>query len=159
MTTADYIQSIGLFITIIGLTITIFYNRKQLKMFNEQLKLNFFADYTKRYQEIILKFPESINQKNFDIRKMPENDRNEVLKYMRVYFNLCSEEYDLYTTNYISERVWENWKNSIESAFSKKAFIDAWYIIKLDTIYDSRFTIWINNEILNRTNKLGEELL
>jgi len=109
------------------------------------LKLNFFADYTKRYQEIILNFPESINQKNFDIRKMPENDRNEVLKYMRVYFNLCSEEYDLYTNNYISERVWKNWKEGIEFAFSKKAFVDAWYIIKLDTTYYSKFTILIND--------------
>ncbi len=145
MTTADYIQSIGLFITITGLTITVFYNCKQLKIFNEQLKLNFFADYTKRYQEIILNFPESINQKNFDIRKMPENDRNEVLKYMRVYFNLCSEEYDLYTNNYISERVWKNWKEGIEFAFSKKAFVDAWYIIKLDTTYYSKFTILIND--------------
>lgn len=135
MTTADWIQSIGLFLAIIGLTVTVFYNRKQLKIFNEQLKLNFFADYTKRYQEIILNFPENINQQDFNYQSMSKNDKNRVLRYMRVYFDLCSEEYDLFRAGYVSERVWKNWKEGIEFAFSKKAFIEAWDIIKMDTIY------------------------
>jgi hypothetical protein len=147
MTTADYIQSIGIFVAIIGLTITMFNNRKQLKIFNEQLKLNFFSDYTKRYQEIVLNFPENINQQDFDYRNLTEENRNKTLRYMRVYFDLCSEEYDLYRAGYISDRVWNNWKEGIEFAFSKKAFYDAWNIIKMDTIYYPEFTKWIKTII------------
>lgn len=150
MTTADWIQSIGLFLAIIGLTVTVFYNRKQLKIFNEQLKLNFFADYTKRYQEIILNFPENINQQDFNYQNLSETDKNKVLRYMRVYFDLCSEEYDLFRAGYISERVWKNWKEGIEFAFSKKAFIDAWDIIKMDTIYYHEFTNWINKVLTKK---------
>lgn len=144
MTTADCIQSIGLFLVIVGLTVTILNNRKQLKIFNEQLKLNFFADYTKRYQEIILNFPENINQQNFNYQDLSEDDKNNVLRYMRVYFDLCSEEYDLYRAGYISERVWKNWKEGIEFTFSKKAFSDAYNIVKMDTIYYPEFTNWIS---------------
>ncbi|MER3447799.1 MAG: hypothetical protein C4291_13640 [Candidatus Dadabacteria bacterium] len=37
--------------------------KEQLKIQNEQIKLNFFSEYTKRYREIILHFPENINEK------------------------------------------------------------------------------------------------
>lgn len=63
---------------------------------------------------------------------------------MRVYFDLCSEEYDLFWSGYISKGVWNNWQKGIEYTFSKKAFIDAWDIIKLNTIYYPEFTKWIN---------------
>ena len=66
MTTADWIQTILLIVTITGLITTILNNRRQLKILNKQLKLNFFSDYTKRYQEIILNLPENINEDNFD---------------------------------------------------------------------------------------------
>lgn len=67
---------------------------------------------------------------------------------MRVYFDLCSEEYDLFRSGYISKKVWVNWKGGIEFAFSKKAFKDAWQIIKLDTIYYPDFADWINREVI-----------
>ena len=64
--------------------------------FRKQLQLNFFAEYTKRYQEIILRFPESINQDAFDFDTLQKNDRDITLRYMRAYFDLCSEEYFLW---------------------------------------------------------------
>ena len=53
----DWIQSIGILIAIIALIITFVNNRDQSRILNNQLKLNFFADYTKRYQEIVLNLP------------------------------------------------------------------------------------------------------
>ncbi len=147
MEISDWIQSIGLFLALIGLIITILNNRKQLLILNEQLKLNFFSDYTKRYQEIVLNFPENINQKDFDFSKLSEETRNKTLRYMRTYFDLCSEELDLFQAGYIHERIWRNWKEGIEFAFSKKAFIDAWHIIELDTIYYPEFSKWVNEVI------------
>jgi hypothetical protein len=157
MTLATWIQSIGIFIAIIGVIITMCNNRKQLKVFNEQLKLNFFADYTKRYQEIILNFPESINHPDFDYQSLSKENRNKTLRYMRVYFDLCSEEYDLYRAGYISERIWKNWKEGIEFAFSKKAFRDAWSKIKMDTIYYPEFTNWVES-IIKEENKTASAI-
>ncbi len=148
MQITEWIQSIGIFLAIIGLIITILYNRKQVKMFNNQLKLNFFAEYTKRYQEIILNLPESINESDFEFSKLSEEDRNKTLRYMRIYFDLCSEEYDLWMAGYIEERIWKNWKEGIEYAFSKKAYRDAWNIIELDTYYYPDFTKWMKDVVL-----------
>ena len=92
MQITEWIQSIGIFLAIIGLIIAILYNRKQVKMFNNQLKLNFFAEYTKRYQNIILNLPEAVNQADFEFSRLSEDDRNKTLLYMRIYFDLCSEE-------------------------------------------------------------------
>jgi hypothetical protein len=75
MNAADWIQTLLLVVTIIGLMITIFYNRRQLKIFNDQLKLNFFADYTKRYQQIMLHLPATITDDDFDLDRLSEEER------------------------------------------------------------------------------------
>lgn len=154
MTVADWIQTLLLVATIIGLIITIVNNRKQLQIFNEQLKLNFFADYTKRYQEIILNFPENINEDSFDFEKLSKEERNKTLRYMRAYFDLCSEEFDLWKAGYIEQRIWGNWKMGIEFAFSKKAFKDGWKLISLDTIYYPDFVKWIDMVVKSDREKL-----
>lgn len=149
MTTADLIQLGLLVITIAGLLLTINSNRQQLQLFNQQLRLNFFAEYTKRYQEIILNFPEGINSPEFDYAKLSPEIRSKTLRFMRVYFDLCSEEYDLWNASYLDRRIWNNWKAGIEYACSKRAFKDAWNIIKLDTKYYPQFSSWID-EIIRR---------
>ena len=144
MTAAIWIQTIALLVTIIGLIITIANNRKQLKIFNNQLKLGFFAEYTKRYQEIILNFPENISEPTFNWNELNDDVKNKTLRYMRAYFDLCSEEYDLRQGGYIDDWIWVHWEGGIKYAFSKKAFRDAWKTIKLDTIFYRDFSKWAN---------------
>ena len=139
MEISDLIQTIGIIVAIGGLIFSIWSNRKQTIILNDQLKLNFFADYTKRYQEIILNLPENINAPNFDYNVLSSELRNRTLRYMRAYFDLSSEEYDLWRAGYIETRIWNNWKNGICFALSKKAFRDAWEIVKLDTVYYPEF--------------------
>jgi len=148
MEIADWIQSLGIFLAIIGLIITICNNRKQLKIYHDQLKLSFFAEYTKRYQEILLNFPTNIYLKDFNYLNLPDEIKEKTLRYMRAYFDLCSEEFDLKNAGYISSKVWKNWKEGIEFAFSKKAFINAWELLSFDDRYYPEFTSWIT-ELLN----------
>ena len=143
MSTADWIQTFALLVALFALLVSIFFNRKQLKIFNDQLRLNFFSDYTKRYQEIVLNFPEDINRPVFDYEKLSVEVRNKTLRYMRVYFDLCSEELHLWKNGNIESDTWENWQEGIEFAFSKKAFRDAWKIIRLDTKYYPDFSKWV----------------
>lgn len=144
---SDWIQIATGIITTIGIIIAITANKNQLKIFNKQLKLNFFADYTKRYQEIILNFPEDINTGNFGFDNLDKETRNKTLRYMRAYFDLCSEEFHLNAQSYIDADVWSVWEGGIKYALSKKAFIDAWTIIKTDTKYKSDFHNWVDNQI------------
>jgi hypothetical protein len=153
MTTENWIQLSALLITSIGIILTLVNNNKHIKNFNKQLKLNFFADYTRRYQEIILNFPMTINKKSFNYDDLPTDEKNKTLRYMRAYFDLCSEEFDLWRTGYIEDRIWKNWNERIELTFSKQAFMDAWEIISRDTIYNPDFTNWINIVISKNKEK------
>lgn len=89
---------IAVFMTAIGLIYTI-------RSFNKQQKLIVFMDYTKRYQEICLNFPENINEVDFSFDKLDKGTREKTLRYMRAYFDLCSEEYHLYLQKHIDKKL------------------------------------------------------
>lgn len=143
----DIIQIGTAIITAIGIIVALLSNKNQLKIFNQQLKLNFFADYTKRYQEIILNFPENINEDVFDFTKLKDDDRTKTLRYMRAYFDLCSEEFHLHSNSLIDDSVWTVWEMGIKHALTKKAFIEAWKIIMTNTKYQVDFQNWVEKQI------------
>ena len=138
--------------TIIGAFTAIYMSIQTSKNLSKQLKLNFFADYTKRYQEITLNFPESINDEDFDFNTLDDEIRDKTLRYMRAYFDLSSEEFFLWQEGNIDKKVWEEWKSGIEYAMSKTAFKKGWKdYIKVSTIYYADFTKFIN-DILEEQN-------
>jgi len=137
------VSTIGMFITAVALWFTV-------GSFKKQLQLNFFADYTKIYQEITLNFPESINEEDFKIDSLEKEVKNKTLRYMRAYFDLCSEEYFLWKKGNIDNATWKEWESGIKFAFSKPAFRQAWEVLRLDTIYYGEFTEFVNNTISNK---------
>lgn len=95
MNTSDYIQLGILIITAGSVTIALIAIRSQILWSNKQMRLNFFSEYTKRYQDIILHLPLTIHSQDFDLKKLKdfEPDKyDKTLRYMKVYFDLCSEE-------------------------------------------------------------------
>lgn len=150
--TAENIQFGIMIATLTGAFITAFALYKTISNFKKQLQLNFFADYTKRYQEIFLNLPGNINESNFDFKDLDKETREKTKKYMRAYFDLCSEEYFLWKSKNIDEKTWKEWKSGIEYAFSKKAFQEGWKLISLDSIYYTDFNIFLN-EISEKSNK------
>ena len=72
------------------------------------------------------------------------------MRAMRLYLDLCYEEYCLYYKyKKIDKNLWLDWKEGIEVALSKKAFKDAWTIIHKDTVFSDEF----DKFILNIVNK------
>jgi len=139
MGTADIIQLGLLMVTAFGVIISIFFNSYQNKSLNKQLKLIFFADYTKRYQEIIVNLPEDINSEEFSFTKLSDKKKDKTLRLLRVYFDLCSEEYYLNKNSHIESYVWEEWCNGIQNTMKKAAFCKAWKLILKDTYYSDEF--------------------
>ena len=152
-TLANIATVIAAIATVIAVFITINSLRTSIDQFKEQLQLSVFTDYTKRYQEIMLNFPESINEDGFDFDSLDKNNekiiKEKTLRYMRAYFDLCSEEYFLHSQGKIGENTWREWKSGIEYAFSKSAFIKGWSIISLDTGYYPDFIKFVN-QVLNK---------
>ena len=61
MTNYELIQLITLLTALLGIIVAIITIIVQAQTTRKQLRLAFFADYTKRYQEIVLNFPDNIN--------------------------------------------------------------------------------------------------
>ena len=111
---------------------------QQLRLMRKQITLHNFADYTKRYQEIIRTFPEQINGSDFVLHDHPEY--RSIMRAMRAYFDLSYEEYVLAREKLVPGSVWTIWQAGIRVALSKAAFRQAWVIVRADTTYSAEFT-------------------
>ena len=145
MVLSDWIQIIISIILLLTAIFTFDGLRKSVSQFDKQLQLNFFADYTKRYQKIMINLPADINMDDFNIHELENDTKEKILVYMRSYFDLCSEEYYLSQKKLIDDDTWKEWSSGIEYTFSKKAFQEGWKLIALDTKYYHDFTEHINN--------------
>jgi len=110
---------IGVLIAAISVFIAFWTIKNEIKKQRDISQQRFFAEYTKRYQEIILHLPE-------DLDNVTVLEDKETKRYLRVYFDLCSEEYFLYTKGHINEEDWKEWKDGMKSAFHKKAILEYW---------------------------------
>jgi hypothetical protein len=145
MTNSDWISLGSAIATFLGVVVAIVALWKQMRKLSEQLMIQQFSDYTKRYQEIILHFPENINEANFVLASHPEN--TSTMRYMRAYFDLCFEEWYLNQRRLIDKEIWKVWKGGMEAALSKPAFKQAWGQIKQDTSFGKEFEEFIGSTL------------
>ncbi len=152
---------IGSILTLITIFVIVVWNSKQYKQMNkqleiennqlriqnEQIKHNYFSEYTKRYQEIIIHFPENINEDTFSYEELEKNKKDETMRYMRVYFDLCSEEFFLHKHKYIDEKVWKEWEEGMSYVFNKKAFRRVWEKISSDTGFYTDFKKFVDSKM------------
>jgi len=114
-----------------------------LKMVKEQNQIQMFAEYTKRFQEIIMNMPKSVYEDCDEV-----ND--DVLRYMQLYFNLCSEEYDLWTKDAISPDVWEKWLSGIKLTMNRPVYRKAWSLEKENYSMNTVFVEFLDACIDNK---------
>jgi hypothetical protein len=133
MTVSEWINLGTLIVAVLGVVLVL----RQIKKLSEQLLLQHFAEYTKRYQEIILHLPEDVNVASFVLDGRDDYDRT--MRYMRAYMDLCWEEWHLHNRRLIDSETWGVWKCGMEAAFSKPAFQQAWKKIEADSAFGSDF--------------------
>ncbi|MBR1526817.1 MAG: hypothetical protein IJ640_09200 [Prevotella sp.] len=108
---SSVVSSLSAVVAVVAL---VYSNRYMIK----QSKEMFFAEYTKRYQDIILNMPNT------------DDDEAQVQKYMRLYFDLCSEEYHLYKRGRIPSDVWELWEDGMRLSVRRERYMRAWEQLK-----------------------------
>lgn len=114
---------------------------------SKQLTLQNFSDYTKRYQEIILHFPEDVNEPAFIL--VGREDYKNTMRYMRAYFDICYEEWYLHSRGLMDDQTWSVWRAGIKTAFSKPAFRQAWGIVSKDSEFGAEFEHFISEFLGN----------
>ncbi|NQZ24521.1 MAG: hypothetical protein HRT53_21050 [Colwellia sp.] len=145
---------------VIGITLPSLAILIAIKHFKVQHQLTFFADYTRRYQAIILEFPYEINNLDFDINAKGIEKKNKILKNMQVYFDLCCEEYMLHQTGKIDDVTWNEWLEGINSAFQKKAFQDSWIeVIENNVYFSDEYQTFIGDMIEGKSTKVTKQKL
>lgn len=120
----------------------------QTDKISKQLTLQNFSDYTKRYQEIILRFPEDVNEQQFVLAG--REDYKTTMRYMRAYFDICFEEWHLHSRKLMDDKTWSIWHGGMKTAFSKPAFKQAWEIVRKDSQFGREFEKFVSDELGNR---------
>jgi hypothetical protein len=121
------------------------YIKLQLSTLSKQVKLQHYSDYTKRYQDIALRFPEDVNSVDFVLAG--RTDYAHTMRYMRAYFDICFEEWDLSQKKLIDDRFWAVWRSGMVFAFKKKAFQQAWQIIRSDSDFGREFEDFVDRNM------------
>jgi len=141
---SDWIAIAAGLITLAGVIVVFL----QLRSLDQQTRLQNFGEYTRRYQQIVLNFPEDINARSFSLVERKDKDYAEVMRYMRAYYDLCFEEWYLNRKGLIEDDFWNVWLDGIKTAVSKPSFQQAWEMMKADTNYGPHFSNFIQ-ELIN----------
>ncbi len=110
MKIADIIQAVIMLTGIVTICFTIY-------QFVRQLRLSLFEKYTARYQHIMEIMPEYVLKGN----PLPEENNENAICAIRLYIDLCSEEFYLYQHKYLDEAVWKEWKEGMKNMFNKSS--------------------------------------
>ncbi len=145
----DWVQFLGTVILIVSIIITFYFSYNTLKELKNQLKLTIFTDYTKRYSEIVQKLPDNINYDSFKLKDENDTKKDKIMRLGRAYFDLCAEEYYLYSKKKIDDDTWKLWYKGIKYTFKLKGFKEIWEVIKIEG-YDSEFIHFIGDLQKNR---------
>lgn len=103
-----------------------------LRGVREQLWLQTFAEYTRRYVECVRELPPEARDPaaDFALDKLDGPERHRLLNAARMYVNLCSEEHYLHSKKKIDPETWDIWALGMRDAFRLPWFQAAWRALR-----------------------------
>lgn len=99
-----------------------------LKGVRDQLRTATFLAYTERYAKIMAQVPYPARRpgSGYRLDKVPIQERIDVLRAFRDYFNLCSEELFLHSIGRIDAETWQIWRLGIRQVMEFPCFEEVW---------------------------------
>jgi hypothetical protein len=94
--------------------------------YNKQMNAQVFFQYAKRYDEIMNSFPKSARLARIRSSEALPKPSGELSICILRYFNLCSEEFYLYKSNYLSHKVWGVWTDEMIRTWRTPLFRREW---------------------------------
>lgn len=101
----------------------------------KSLQMSLFKEYTRRYQEITMGLM---------------TDKENEVKYQRLYIDLCSEEYYLNEKGCLPKDVWEMWVDGMNLVVKEESLKTAWK--QYSVFYNSDFGKFFDN-LIKESNK------
>lgn len=129
----NYIQMGILIVAVFAIVFSQWSDRKQRK-------LQMYAEYTRRYEDLFRNMPDDIYNGTAVI-----DDRAK--KHMRFYFNLCNEEYHLWKEGFVKDKVWKLWVEGMQIETEPSIYKNAWDVIKKE--YNPDFRNYFEENVIN----------
>lgn len=92
-------------------------------IYKKQASLQTIIEYTKRYEEIVNSYP-AIRLNTNSPNLLPES--NELSTAVLRYLNLCCEEFYLHKEGYLSNKIWNLWKDELERTIGTPLYKREW---------------------------------
>ncbi len=108
-----------------------------LRGIRDQLWLQTFAEYTRRYSEIVRDLPSESRRpgSGFSLDALTPDERGRVLNAARAYLNLTSEEFFLHGRGRIDDETWRIWKTGIAETVRLPWLRLAWQELETEYSY------------------------
>ncbi len=139
--------AIGDILTLVTIIVVATTGLIQIRQLYKQSRLSSFAEYTKRYQDILLNLPSNYFAETFSFDGVDDASREQIHRFTRVYFDLCSEEYFLHKEHYIPDKIWEEWEKGILSNFGYEHTQSQWKSVSGAEDLYGEFKKYINDRI------------
>jgi hypothetical protein len=120
-----FIQTLALIAAVGGLFI-------QLHNIQNQLWLQTFMEYTRRYNDVMVNLPfEAVGLgEPAELSTLAEDQQKAVIRGMRRYFNLCSEELYLHQKKRVDDETWGIWKSGMWESAHGRFFGSSWRYLR-----------------------------
>lgn len=139
MSLGDWIAGATVVVTGLGVVVA-------LKGVRDQLRIATFLTYTERYASLMARMPFEARRPDseYDLDKVPPEERQIVLVVFRDYFNLCSEELWLASSGKIDKGTWRIWKMGIRQVAGFPSFASAWSELRDEYVVYSDFRTFMD---------------
>jgi len=116
----------------------------------DQLWLQTFSEYTRRYSEIVKVLPSESRDPEgaFDVKQLSTADRGVLENAARAYINLCSEEFYLHGRGLIDKETWRIWRLSMEDVFRLPWLRQTWLSVREEYRYYPEFRDFLSDCIV-----------
>jgi hypothetical protein len=123
----------------------------QLRGIQNQLWLQMFTEYTRRYSEVMagIPFEASGIGAPAELSTLEEDQRKAVIGGMRRYFNLCSEEFYLHQKERVDGETWGIWQSGIQASTRGPFFASSWRYLRAEYRFYPAFSKLIDGVIAN----------
>ncbi len=112
-------------------------------VYSRQCNAQVFLEYTKRYSEIMNKFPPDSRRARLDLFVEPPAASEELSLAVLRYLNLCSEEFYLCQKRYLSKNVWRIWEAELKRTLCSPLVLREWKTLRAEFVSYPEFLDYV----------------
>jgi hypothetical protein len=129
-----------------------------IRSLRDQLWLQTFAEYTRRYSDIVTDLPSESRSpdSDFSIESLHQDEQGPFLNRVRAYVNLCSEELYLRRHKRIDKETWSIWTEGIEATVALPWFRSGWPALRREYSFFPEFCVFVDECIEEGSTRLRE---